>query len=63
MSAPQTTDSRLWTARVRRLPEGDVAVSLGGAEHVMSASQAERLEALLIAVRVNGRIDTGEVKL
>jgi hypothetical protein len=59
----QTTEARRWTARIRKLPDGDVVVSLGGTEHVMSQDQAMSLEALLMAVRLRGSFDTGERRL
>jgi hypothetical protein len=58
----QQTTCRAWTFRVRRGPDDEMIVTLGGVEHVLSERQAEILGNMLRDCAQGHWEDSGEVK-
>lgn len=61
MSDEHQTTRRAWTFRVRRGPDDEVIVTLGGVEHVMSEKQAETLGNMLRDCAQGAWEDSGSV--
>jgi hypothetical protein len=62
-SETTTPHAREWPARVRTMPNGDVCITLGDREHVLSAVQSVMLRCMLDAANQGLCQDTGEVRM